>query len=304
MANRRLVLPSVTEVPEEVPSSSGTLSLPDHVPRSGVPLRGFHLEPVRLDVVKNCLVSSGFDASSVAIMLREHAPSSVNQYQRVWRKFLWYLDDRRIDHNSIVLSTVFNFLAYHVNALNRQYRTIAVYCCALKHPLKYKFDLDLDSLASETFMKGLFNSVTPISRAPMPSWPLSLLLRYLKEGPFEPLEEVSWEFLTQKTLALFLLASGRRISEISNISRSFRRLGDEISLLWIPGFKARYASRKFSLEHPSIRPLDSSVDSELLLCPVRAWWIFLGRRPSVTNSKDDHCFWSISQGSLSHCQAR
>ena len=170
----------------------------------------------------------------------------------------------------------------------------------MKHPLKYKFDLDLDSLASETFMKGLFNSVPPIRRAPMPSWPLSLLLRYLKEGPFEPLEEVSWEFLTQKTLALFLLASGRRISEISNISRSFRRLGDEISLLWIPGFKAKYASRKFSPEHPSIRPLDSSVDSELLLCPVRAWWIFLGRRPSVTNSKDDRCFWSISQGSLPH----
>ena len=300
VANHRLVLPSVTEVSEEVPSSSGSNSLTGHVPGSGFLPRGLSLEPVRLDVMKNSFVSDGFDTFSVSIMLKEHKDSSVNQYQGVWTKFLFYLEDRHIEHGTIVLSTVFNFLAYHVTALNRKYRTIAAYRCALRHPLKYRLGLDLDSPESDSFMRGLFNYVPPVRRAPMPEWTLSVLLRYLKEGPFEPLESVSWELLTQKTLALLLLASGRRISELANISRSFERVGNRVSLLWIPGFRAKYHSRKFSPDHPSILTLDSRVGSDLLLCPVRAWWTFLGRRPSVSNSRDNRCFWSLSQGSLSY----
>ena len=116
----------------------------------------------------------------------------------------------------------------------------------------------------------------------MPSWSLNDLLRYLRCGPFEPLEQANWELLTQKTLALFLLASGRRISEIANISRDTYKKGNFMYLKWLPAFKAKHYTSDFQPIDPSISVLESD-DSDLLLCPMRAWEIFSMRRARVIN---------------------
>ena len=129
---------------------------------------------------------------------------------------------------------------------------------------------------------------------------MSVLLRFNKEGPFEPLVDAPRDLLTQETLALLLLASGRRISEISNVSRSFVRRDDGVSLLWLPGFQAKWASSSFSPEHPFISKLVSSHDSDLLLCPVRAWEILLERRHEVSNPVNDESLGHCSIASLTY----
>ena len=79
--------------------------------------------------------------------------------------------------------------------------------------------------------------------------------------------------LWQKTLALFLLASGRRISEIANISRDSYMKDSFMFLKWLPAFRAKHHTSSFQPLDPSISKLISD-DSDRLLCPVRAWEIF------------------------------
>ena len=104
--------------------------------------------------------------------------------------FLEYLRENRIAHGEVGLPTVLEFLAYHGRVKQREYRTIAVYRCALKQPLKYRFNVDIDCPESVSFMRGFFNERPPARRAPTAEWGLSDLLGLLRCPPFEPLETV------------------------------------------------------------------------------------------------------------------
>ena len=214
--------------------------------------------------------------------------------------FLEYLRENRIAHGEVGLPTVLEFLAYHGRVKHREYCTIAVYRGALKQPLKYRCNVNIDCPESVSFMRGFFNERPPARRAPTAEWGLSDLLGLLRGPPFEPLETVSWRCCTQKTLILILLATGRRIGEVANISRSFVRSGPRITLLWLPEFLAKYEQASFRPDHPSILPLTSDDESDLLLCPVRAWSIFLRRRSQVPGSRDDERLWTHQESSLSY----
>ncbi len=57
------------------------------------------------------------------------------------------------------------------------------------------------------------------SRPPsIPSWDLSLVLRALQQGPFEPLQTVDLKFLSMKTLLLLALASIKRVGDLHAFS--------------------------------------------------------------------------------------
>ena len=91
----------------------------------------------------------------------------------------------------------------------REYRTLAVFNCAPKHPLLWAC-FSMEGLVNEYFMKGVFIFRPPQKFREMPRGSLNLLLNFLKGNCFEPLELAILTRLTQKTLFLFLLASGRR----------------------------------------------------------------------------------------------
>ena len=297
MGISKLVRQPGIEMSSEVSASGLSHSVSRDVPGTSV-RQTFRLEASRLEVIKRGLMGNNYSKFAIDIMLQQHRESSVRQYQCIWEKFLAFLDSNNIIHVDIALSTVFNFLAFHAKQFQRAYRTLAAYKCALKHPLYYNSGLIIDTIESDTFMKGLFNMIPPKRCAPMPSWSLNDLLRYLRDGPFEPLEQVGWELLTQKTLALFLLASGRRISEIANISRDCYMKDNFMFLKWLPAFKAKHYTSSFQPIDPSISKLESD-DSDRLLCPVRAWEIFSLRRARVINHVNNDCFWTLSLNSLS-----
>ena len=111
----------------------------------------------------------------------------------------------------------------------------------------------------------------------MPVWSLSGLLSFLCSSLFEPLEEASILRLSQKTLCLLLLASGRRISEVAHISGRSRSKSGSLSLLWVPDFRPKHFTPSFRPCPPSISPIGSSSSRDVLLCPVRAYQIYKDR---------------------------
>ena len=131
-------------------------------------------------------------------------------------------------------------------------------------------------------MRGVFNYVPPVVAKSMPSWNLNSLLNFLLCPVFEPLESADYKRLTQKTLCLILLASGRRISEVANISRTSLELPSlsSLSLRWVPGFLPKTHSPSHQPSCPSIGYLSSDNGSSLPLCPVRAYRIYLARSSS------------------------
>ena len=131
----------------------------------------------------------------------------------------------------------------------------------------------------------------------MLTWDLSDLLLFLRDGPFEPLESVSPKRLLQKTLALLLIASGRRISELAALSRHFRGEGRRTFLLWFTGFTAKWDNKDFRPEDPSFLRMSSSSERDRLNCPFRAWKI-CQRRPSFADPKDTR-FWAKNKSHFS-----
>ena len=80
----------------------------------------------------------------------------------------------------------------------------------LKHLSSVNFSSDpvlSDIIKSMEFEK-------PVVSKAVPHWDLSLVLDCLKESPFEPMSSCSLKCLTQKTVFLIALASGRRDSDI------------------------------------------------------------------------------------------
>ena len=278
--------------------SSEVCSVSVHEPGIALAPQPFSLSADRMEAVKKGLVLRGYSGYALEFMLLRHRVSSQRQYQTCWLKFLEHLGDRSIAHDAITRDVVFNFLA--LLAKTKKYRTLSVYKCALRHPLLFLINLELDCEEMVFLRCGFFNANSPERRAPSAVWSLDVVLYYLVRGPFEPLESTSWRFLCQKTLILFLLASGRRISDLANLSPSFRWEKDRLFLLWRDGFMSKGLNMDFRPEPPSIAKLAIKGDRGDLLCPVRAWNAFRRKRasPSCLTFKDGF-FWPFSQKTLS-----
>ena len=249
--------------------------------------------------MRDSLSEEGFSSAAVDIVLDCHKRSTCSQYQSTWSKFLDFLVLENVRPDRLKLCHVHNFLAHEAEVGNKAYRTIATYKCALALPLKLCFDIDLDGVRTKKFMMGAWNRNPPKAR-PMPSWDLSDLMLFLRSDRFEDLRSVSFDLLTQKVLALILIASGRRISEIANLSRVTYVRGTRTYIEWLPGFRAKWDSgfSGFVPQSPSILKMRSSNERFLRNCPVRALEIFLERRASVVCARNDDCLWTIGKAGL------
>ena len=301
------------DIPKLVPSPSGKVSklgspsrelvsVSTHKSGENVSQQPKCLQASRLDTIKTGLLRKKYSLPVIEIMLRKHRTSSAKQYQVPWNLFFNFLKDKNISHNSIGVPTVLSFLEDQRQLRNLKYRTLAAYRCGLKDPLFHSLGLDIDVQESRDFMMGLFNLITPNKSAPMPLWSLPKLLTYLKSSVFEPLDSCPWDKLIQKTLALMLLASGRRIGEITHISSQFSISGNSVILSWLPFFRAKRASESFTPDPPSILRMDGLIEPDNILCPVRAWEIFCERRSSIPSNSSgvSDAFWGKSVQSLTY----
>ena len=302
--NQRLAKVKKTKVPIEIKSHSSAVkfSFPNMSSKksvSNMPVQreqgSFSLRPFRLGTISKGLSFQGFSRQAIDLINNDHKPSTLNQYQGVWKKFLKFLKDHGIADKDIDVSIVANFLALHADLFQRAHSTISAYKCALADPLLIYMGISLDVRAIEKLLKGLYRLRPPPRDGRMPRWSLSDVLAYLRGPPFEPLESASWKYLLQKTLILFLLATGRRISEVSEIHRVARVKGNLVYLRWLPGFSAKWESESFTAKEPTISKLVPFKSGDELLCPVRAWKIFCLKRLGVVNRFNNDRFWPVSK---------
>ena len=292
LANGSLVRLLRQEVSGQDPPPRRGLLVPGMFRDNVLPQAPFNFQPSRLDSVEQAIRKEGLNNFSVKVLLRCHKKSTIRQYQSVWSKFLAFLYREGILHHKVNVKDVLNFLSF-AEFRNFAYKTLAVYKCALRLPLLFCLGLNLDSELVRYYMRGLFDLNPPPTHGFMPSWDLSDLLLFLRSDEFFPLESISWYRLTQKMLALLLLGSGRRISEIAGLSRDFYRRGNRIFLKWVRGFRAKNHTVDHSPEDPSILGMSQVSDLDLRNCPVRTWRVFRDRRSLVTNVKDDSSFWTL-----------
>ena len=273
----RLVSDINLQVSTSIPSSSQSLVVADYTTRKSVPSLSTGFKSSRVDTVTNGLKAIGFSKDAIDIALLSHRESTTRQYQSVWNYFLEFLNKESISSSDIVAGTVPSFLTVHAKTLGRQYRTLSGYRSALRHPIFLATGVDIINFPSDFFQRGLFAFNPPLKAKEMPKWSLDDLLNYLKCPLFEPLESAPFSKLLLKTLCLLIIATGRRIGDIANLSRfSFPHSSyDSLCLRWVRSYNPKFRTPKWSPSVPSIGYLRHP--SGGVLCPVRAYTIYLNR---------------------------
>ena len=305
----------VPHVVESVPNGSDQSSEVVHLVSNDV--EGSHLggqcllESSRMATLVKGFQKDEVSEDTIAILKKAHAESSQKQYQSIWSKFLDFLNINHISHNSVSIADVMNFLAFHAIHYKRQYRTLAAYKCAIELPLRLLFNLDFGGVELGMFMRGLFNTNPPLKNAPMPFWSLNNLFEFLNSIRFEPLATKDIDVIQEKLLVLILLATGRRIGEVANFSlkHTSNFSGNLIKLGWIPGYKPKHFTQYFQPKPPSFEALESEEADDRLLCPRRAFLIYVGKilkgnqRPSSKDplwSKDTKGLTKLFKSVVSH----
>ena len=118
------------------------------------------------------------------------------------------------------------------------------------------------------------------------AWDLSKVLTYLVSPAFEPLSLASFRALTLKTLFLLALATAKRVGELQALSSIVTFVGEDAWLSYIQQFVAKSESLTRSIPRSflgkSLADFAAGLDTDLLLCPVRALRLYLLRARSLS----------------------
>ena len=151
------------------------------------------------------------------------------------------------------------------------------------------FRFHLPSLSSDPVIRDLLRSFRLSSAERVlrpPAWDLSKVLTYLVSPAFEPLSQASFRALTLKTLFLLALATAKRVGELQALSSIVTFVGEDACLSYIPQFVAKSESLTRSIPRSflvkSLADFAAGLDTDLLLCPVRALCLYLLRARSLS----------------------
>ncbi len=140
------------------------------------------------------------------------------------------------------------------------------------------------------FLRGA-RRLNPPRPPSIPSWDLSLVLRALQQGPFEPLQTVEPKFLSMKTLLLLALASIKRVGDLHPFSvddscLQFGPADSQIILRPRPGYVPKVPTTPFRDQVVSLQalPPEEADPALALLCPVRALRHYVDRTQSFRTS--------------------
>ncbi len=140
------------------------------------------------------------------------------------------------------------------------------------------------------FLRGA-RRLNPPRPPSIPSWDLSLVLRALQQGPFEPLQTVEPKFLSMKTLLLLALASIKRVGDLHAFSVNdsclqFGPADSQIILRPRPGYVPKVPTTPFRDQVVSLQalPPEEADPALALLCPIRALRHYVDRTQSFRTS--------------------
>ena len=259
--------------------STVTRSRPDPSGPKSVPF-------TRIQVVEQSLSTQGFSRAAAAVIARPQRASTLATYEHKWQKFSDWCNGRKINPLNINESQLADFLLHLFTIKKFAPRSIAVYRTAISATIKNLGGEDFGHNSRLSAMIKHFMVERPPTRKLVPQWSLSLVLRALREPPFEPMDSISFKALTYKTVFLLALASGRRRSELHalGVSDGLVKLSKtEVVLRTTPGFLAKNqvaGSVATPITIKALSNLTGSDPQEVTLCPVRAIRWYLSRTKS------------------------
>ncbi len=218
------------------------------------------------------------------------APSTRHAYALKWNLFVEWCSSHREDPRRCPIRVVLSFLQ---QGLERRLSpsTLKVYVAAIAanhDPVEGKSVGKHDWVVR--FLRGA-RRLNPPRPPSIPSWDLSLVLRALQQGPFEPLQTVEPKFLSMKTLLLPALASIKRVGDLHAFSvddscLQFGPADSQIILRPRPGYVPKVPTTPFRDQVVSLQalPPEEADPALALLCPVRALRHYVDRTQSFRTS--------------------
>ncbi len=255
---------------------------------------GHLMAPVSRPLETSCLVPRR-DAEVLGDLPQEvvdtitsaRAPSTRHAYALKWNLFVEWCSSHREDPRRCPIRVVLSFLQ---QGLERRLSpsTLKVYVAAIAanhDPVEGKSVGKHDWVVR--FLRGA-RRLNPPRPPSIPSWDLSLVLRALQQGPFEPLQTVEPKFLSMKTLLLFALASIKRVGDLHAFSvddscLQFGPADSQIILRPRPGYVPKVPTTPFRDQVVSLQalPPEEADPALALLVPSEHWDTTLtGRKAS------------------------
>ena len=212
-------------------------------------------------------------------------PSSRALYQHRWSVYRSWCHDHGHSVSRPTLAKIADFLYWLRFTKGLSVSSLRGYRSALSAVFRFH----LPSLSSDPVLRDLLrpfrlSSAERVMRPP--AWDLSKVLQYLVTSAFEPLSRASFRALTLKTLFLLALATAKRVGELQALSSLVTFVGADACLSYIPQFVAKSESLTRSIPRSflvkSLADFAAGLDTDLLLCPVRALRLYLPRARSLS----------------------
>jgi len=244
---------------------------------SGIP------EAPRVALVEQRLRDQGFSQSVSSRIAQSNRRSSLAVYESKWRIFDGWCRERQVDPITASVARIADFLADKFQE-GKAYSTLAGYRTAIAKTLSHFRAEDLGQNAQLSALLRNFEQ-SSVGRQPRRvEWDLSVVLNALSKSPFEPMGTAHLKLVTWKTAFLTMLASARRGGEVHAFLHRKVRWGTNDSYVALgvdPSFVAKSKLSTESLRSVKIPALGSSLseslDSDLVLCPVRAIRVYLDK---------------------------
>ena len=229
--------------------------------------------------------AAGFSSAVAEQSSLARRPSSLAVYQVRWFIYRGWCHSNGHSVSRPTLAKVADFLYWL-----RYTRGLSVSSLrGSRSVLSAVFRFHLPSLSSDPGIRDLLRSFRLSSAERVlrpPAWDLSTVLTYLVSPAFAPLSQASFRALTLKTLFLLTLATAKRVGELQALSSIVTFVAGDACLSYIPQFVAKSESLTRSLPRSflvqSLADFAAGLDTDLLLCPVRALRLYLLRARSLS----------------------
>ena len=238
-----------------------------------------------LETLQRFTRAAGF-SSAVAIQSSlARRPSSRAIYQHRWSVYRSWCRERGHSVSRPTLAKIADFLYWLRSTRGLSVSSLRGYRSALSAVFRFH----LPSLSSDPVIRDLLRSFRLSSAERVlrpPAWDLSKVLQYLVTSAFEPLSQAPFRALTLKTLFLLALATAKRVGELQALSSLVTLVGADACVSYIPQFVAKSESLTRSIPRSflvkSLADFAAGLDTDLLLCPVRALRLYLPRARSLS----------------------
>ena len=282
VAHQSLVPSGLSHVTQTSVSAQSSTRRPVSASVKHIPSRSSGPGPSRMAFVRQKLHGSGLSKAAIDLNLKGVRPSTAKVYDNHWKRWSIWCNDHGVNPGDPSEIDLANHIAHLADDLNLSAKTLKVRKSAILSTLDAigKRKVSFSKIASNVIKAAALRQVK--TKKPVPKWDVLVVLSYLMSERFEPLKAAHIKQLTYKTCFLILLASGRRASEVCNLSGLSGDIQKERNgafvLKFLPEFLAK--NQTPGSPSPSIRipPLSDHIDRpapDLVNCPVRALEIYL-----------------------------